>query len=185
MAKLYFYYATMSAGKTALLLQNDYNNIEKKISSMLFVPNIYSENSLIDSRIGIKKIAFSITESLNIFKYLKSLYLKPKFIFIDEAQFLSKKHIFEILAIVDLLEINVYAYGLRTDFRGKLFIGSKYLFSFADKIFEVKSLCLCGNKAIMNARFFLGKKITSGSQIDTDKKKYLSLCRYHYYNFLF
>lgn len=185
MAKLYFYYATMSAGKTALLLQNNYNNIEKNISSILFVPNIYSKDSIIDSRIGIKKNAFSIIDSLNIFKCLKSSYLKPKFVFIDESQFLSKKHVFEILAVVDLLNINVYAYGLRTDFRGKLFTGSKYLFSFADKIFEVKSLCICGNKAIMNARFFLGKKIIRGDQIDTDKKKYLSLCRYHYYNSLF
>ncbi len=184
MAKLHFYYATMNAGKTTLLLQNNYNNEEKKINTLLLIPNITSKNGIIYSRIGISRKAILINEHLNLFLFLTKLIKKPKIILIDEVQFLTKKQIFELISIVDILKINIFTYGLRTDFKGNLFNGSKYLLAFADKIIEIKSICKCGDKAIMNLRIKNGQKAIHGNLIDLNKDHYVSVCRYHFYNFL-
>lgn len=183
MANLYFYYSTMNAGKTTLLLQNKYNYDSKFVTSLLFVSAISNNRGIVYSRIGLKKKAIVIYNNLNIFKYIKTLYNRPKLILIDEVQFLTKKQIFELIGIVDILDINILTYGLRTDFKSELFIASKYLLALADKIIEIKSFCKCGKKSIMNARFDLDRKIIIGKQVEINKNKYLSLCRYHYYNF--
>lgn len=183
MAKLHFYYSTMNAGKTTLLLQTHYNNKKMKINTLLCISEIGSCDGIIRSRIGLHERAMILYNNINLFKYVRSLSFYPRLILVDEAQFLVKKQVFELLAIVDILNISVFTYGLRTDFRGRLFEGSKYLLSFSDKIIEIKSVCYCGNKAIMTARMEEGKKKIGGNQIDLSKKKYVSFCRYHYYNF--
>jgi len=183
MAKLYFFYSTMNAGKTTLLLQYNYNYKEKNIKTLLFVPSIANKNGIIKSRIGLKENAIKITTDFNIFKYIKNYKIKLKYILVDEVQFLNKKHIFELISIVDILKISVLTYGLRTDFKSNLFEGSKYLLALSDKIIELKTICQCGRKAIMNAKTNKkNQKILHGEQIDTNKKIYMSLCRYHYYN---
>ena len=158
MTQLYFFYSTMNAGKTTSLLQCNYNYKKIKIKTLLLIPEIANKNGYIISRIGLKKKAKIIYENLNIFKYIKKM-KNIKIIFIDEAQFLSKKHIYEIISIVDILKIPVFAYGLRTDFKSHLFNGSKYLLSLADKIIEIKTLCCkCTKKAIMNVKINFKKK---------------------------
>lgn len=183
MTHLYFFYSTMNAGKTTLLLQCNYNYRKMKIKTLLLIPEIANKKGYIVSRIGLKKKAKIISEKLNIFKYIKKK-KDIKIIFIDEAQFLSKKHIYEIISIVDILKIPVFTYGLRTDFRSHLFNASTYLLGLADKIIEIKTLCnKCTKKATMNVKINFKKKIITGKQIDTNKNIYLPVCRYHYYTF--
>ena len=172
----------MNAGKTTLLLQHKYKNDEKNFETIILIPYTANTDGLIISRIGITKQAIILLKHTNIFKYIKNLKKKPKHILIDEVQFLEKKQIYEIICIVDILHISVFTYGLRTDFKSQLFNATKYLFSFADKIVEIKTICNCGKKAIMNAKFNNNKKIVHGNQIDINKKSYIPLCRYHYYN---
>ncbi|MCB1712480.1 MAG: thymidine kinase [Candidatus Riesia sp.] len=183
MKKLKFYYGTMNAGKSTLLLQQHYNNSKKHILTFILVPATGNKMGMINSRIGLKKKAKKILNNTNIFTYIGSLKKKPKEILIDEAQFLTKKHIFELISIVDILKINVSAYGLRTDFRSKLFDSSKYLLTLADEIIEIKTTCKCGKKAIMNAKIIHNQKIIHGNQINIDKNIYRPLCRYHFFNF--
>ncbi len=183
MKKLKFFYGTMNVGKSTLLLQQNYNNLKKNIKTLILIPNISSKIGIINSRIGLKEKARRITEKTNIFKSVNTFKKKPKEILIDEAQFLTKKHIFELIGIVDILKINVSTYGLRTDFKSKIFEGSKYLFSFADEIIEINTICQCGKKAIMNAKIFNQKKIIHGQTIDIDKNIYKPVCRYHFFNF--
>jgi len=172
----------MNAGKSTALLQYNHNYTERNFKTLLFVPKISDENGIIISRLGIKKKAIIIDEDLNIFKFIKK-YKKPiHSILIDEVQFLKKKHIFEIISIVDILQISVLTYGLRTDFKSKLFEGSKYLLALSDKLIEIKTLCKCGEKAIMNAKISNEKKILYGKQINTNKSLYIPVCRKHYYN---
>lgn len=173
----------MNAGKTTSLLQCNYNYTKMKIKTLLLIPKIANKKGYIISRIGLKKKATIIDENLNIFKYIKNK-KKIKIIFIDEAQFLSKKNIYEIMSVVDILKIPVFTYGLRTDFKSHLFEGSKYLLTLADKIIELKTLCSkCVKKATMNVKINENKKIINGKQIDINKNKYLPVCRYHYYTF--
>ena len=184
MGKLYFYYSAMNAGKSVHLLQHNYNNKEKEIKTLVFLPDV-SNSNFITSRIGISYKAILISKDLNLFIYIRQLKIKPTVILIDEVQFLTKKQVFELIAIVDNLNITIFTYGLRTDFKSKLFEASKFLLALADKIIEIKSTCKCGNKAIMNARVLKNKKVVSGSQVDLDKKKYVSFCRKHYFKFNF
>ncbi len=183
MSRLVFFYSAMNAGKSTLLLQKNYNCISNNIPTLLFIPFIVNNNGFIESRLKISEKAIIIKNDFNLFNYVNKLFFIPKIVFVDEVQFLNKKHIFELIAIVDILKIDVYTYGLRTDFRGKLFNGSKYLLALADKLVEVKTACFCGKKAIMNVMVDNKKKKLSGSQICLDKKKYISCCRFHYYNF--
>lgn len=182
MTKLYFFYSTMNAGKTASLLQCNYNYKKLKIKTLLLIPQI-ANNRIIKSRIGIESKAEIISENLNLYKYIKKK-SKIKIIFIDEAQFLSKKNIYELVCIADILKIKVFAYGLKTDFKGKLFNGSKYLLTMADKIIEIKTICSkCIKKATMNIKIKNKKKIVHGKIIDLNKNNYLPVCRFHYFNF--
>jgi len=148
-AKLYFYYSTMNAGKTTSLLQTYNNYKEKKFNALIFIPKIASNNGIIKSRIGIYEYGKIMNDNFNIFKYIKN-YDKNiiDIIFIDEVQFLKKKQILQLTCIVDYINIPILTYGLRTDFKSELFEGSKYLLALADKIIELKTVCYCGNKAI-------------------------------------
>jgi len=173
----------MNAGKTTSLLQCNYTYTQMKIKTLLLIPEIANKKGYIISRIGLIKKAKIINENLNIFKYIKNI-KDIKVVFIDEAQFLSKKHIYEIISIVDILKIPVFTYGLRTDFKSHLFNGSKYLLALADKIIEIKALCSkCTKKATMNVKINYDKKIITGKIIDVNKNKYLPVCRFHYYVF--
>lgn len=181
MARLYFFYSTMNAGKTTALLQCYHNYTESNFNTLLFVPEISDKKGMITSRLGLTKKAIIIKPHFNIFKFVKKYDKNLTSILIDEAQFLKKKHIFEIIAIVDILKISVLTYGLRTDFKSKLFEASKYLLALSDKLIEIKTLCKCGKKAVMNARLDKNKKTLHGKQINTNKKLYIPLCRQHYY----
>lgn len=184
MAKLYFLTSTMNAGKTTQLLQFNYNCIKRNINSIILTAIIKNKKICIKSRLGLKSLAIPIKKHINIYKYIKKYTHILNYIFIDEAQFLTKKQVFELLAIVDYLNINIITYGLKTDFKLKLFIASKYLISLADKIIDIENLCTCGRKAIANARINkFGKKLIHGKQIKLNKKIYIPTCRYHYFNF--
>ncbi|QQG46956.1 MAG: thymidine kinase [Candidatus Azosocius agrarius] len=188
MAKLHFYYSTMNAGKTTTLLQSSYNYIERGMNTILFTPKIdnrYGDN-LITSRIGLSSKAVMIDYNFNIFQYIIHKYnnlLNLSCILIDEVQFITKKQIYQLINIVDILNIPVLAYGLRTDFKGEPFTASLYLISIADIIIEIKTICYCGKKATMTMRIdSKGNKITSGNQIKIGgNKTYISTCRYHFY----
>lgn len=183
MANLYFYHATMNAGKTTYLLQFNYSCIKNNINTLIFIPNLFKKTNIVKSRIGIQNIAIPLFNNTNIFLYIKKHKHMIKNILIDEAQFLTKKQIFELICIVDFLNIDVLTFGLKTDFKFKLFIGSNYLLSLADEIIEMKTLCKCGKKAIANARLLpYKKKALSGDQINLNKNVYVAICRYHYFN---
>lgn len=187
MAKFYFYYSAMNAGKTTLLLQSAYNYREKGMDNLLFVPasdNRFGKNT-ITSRIGIKLEAFSFDLKFNFFDYIKSELIKNpniKCILVDEAQFLSKSQVQQLVAVVDQLNVPVLSYGLRSDFRGEPFEGSKYLLVWADNLVEVKTICHCGKKAIMNLRIDKqGNTIKSGEQIQIGgNESYVAMCRKHF-----
>ncbi|MDR2074704.1 MAG: thymidine kinase, partial [Holosporales bacterium] len=137
----------------------------------------------IASRIGLESEAILYDNPLDLFKDVKDKKSgKLGCVFVDEAQFLTKQQVAQLCQVVDDLGIPVLAYGLRTDFLGEAFEGSLYLLLWADELIEVKTICHCGKKATMNARFDKDKKmIRSGAQIDIGgNEKYVALCRKHY-----
>tara|TARA_B100001093_G_scaffold408723_1_gene397642 strand:+ start:332 stop:895 length:564 start_codon:yes stop_codon:yes gene_type:complete len=184
MAKLHFFYSTMNAGKSTSLLQVNHNYKEKNNKTLLFLPEVaYKSNKgKIKSRIGLHAKAICITDKYN-FRLIKNLD-DISCIFVDEAQFLKKKHIKELSRIVDKKNINVMCYGIRTDFKGNLFSGSKALLALADNIIEIKTVCrFCEKKAIMVKRIDnKGNVIKSGKQILIGGNEiYESVCRKHFF----
>jgi len=188
MAKLYFYYSSMNAGKSTALLQANHNYIERGMNTMIFT----SENDQrfnvneINSRIGLSAKSNIFNNKTNFILNLKKL-LKHKAIhcvLVDEAQFLTKKHVQELSSIVDELNIPVLTYGIRTDFRGDLFEGSQYLLAWSDTIKEIKTICHCGNKATMVVRISKKGDIeVDGKQLEIGgNERYISLCRKHFLN---
>lgn len=186
MAKLYFRYGAMGASKTANALMVEYNYIERNQKALLFKPSVDNRSGadIVKSRIGISKSARLIFKDTDVFKVVKKEVdkkIKINCIIVDEVQFLSKENIFQLSEIVDRLKIPVIAYGLRTDFKGELFEGSKWLFALADSIEEIKTVCFCGKKAIMNARIIEGKVLKTGEQIKIGgNESYIALCRKHW-----
>ena len=187
MAKLHFYYSSMNAGKTTMLLQSIYNYEEKGMLPILFSLKLYNKTNInkIISRIGLKRAPVIISLSFNLYKYMTVKKIKSSqtmCVFIDEAQFLSKKHVFQLINIVDKLNIPVLTYGLRTDFLGNPFVGSLYLILLSDNLIEVKTICFCGKKAIMNIRLnILGLKALYGKQFMIGGNElYKSVCRIHH-----
>ena len=187
MAKLYFYYSAMNAGKTTTLLQSDYNYRERGMETLLFTPCIDTRVSpgKIASRIGLEADAISFDGRFDFFQYI--LDLKPtrprlQCVLIDEAQFLSKAQVTQICRVVDDLNLPVLAYGLRSDFRGEPFEGSKYLLTWAENIVEIKTICHCGRKATMNQRVdSFGNPVKEGAQIEIGgNDRYVALCRVHF-----
>lgn len=189
MAKLYFYYSAMNAGKSTVLLQSSYNYQERGMDTLLFTPAIdnRSGRNKISSRIGLNSHAFTFEPQFDLFSYSKQqLTINPKIkcILVDEAQFLTKQQVQQLTQIVDVLEIPVLTYGIRSDFRGEPFPGSLYLLVWADNLVEIKTICHCGKKAIMNARIDdEGNVIRTGDQVHIGgNERYVAVCRKHFNN---
>jgi thymidine kinase len=185
MAKLYFYYSAMNAGKTTWLLQSDFNYRERGMNTLCFLPEVVTGFSpQIRSRIGLFKEPVLLQSEMNVMDYVQAHHKAQPLscILVDEAQFLSKEHVWQLCTLVDQQKIPVLTYGLRTDFRGELFEGSRYLLALADQIEEIKTICFCGSKATMTARMTPeGRAVTGGDQVDCGgNDKYTSLCRKHH-----
>ena len=186
MAKLYFSYSAMNAGKSTLLLQASHNYGERGMQTILFTAKLDNRSLVgnITSRIGLSEKALTFDNKDNLFKLVEKGNQKDKIscVFIDEAQFLTFNQVWELSEIVEKLNIPVMCYGLRTDFQGNLFEGSSTLLAIADEIKEIKTICHCGKKAIMVIRLDGdGKVIKEGAQIEIGgNEKYVSLCRKHW-----
>lgn len=187
MAKLYFNYSTMNAGKTTQLLQSRHNYHERGMETLLFLPIVDTRvgTGIVNSRIGLTAEAIPVDTKFDFLAYTKGVVSKKPIhcVFVDEAQFLTKAQVHQLAMIVDTLDIPVLAYGLRNDFRGELFEGSHYLLAWADKLNEVKTICYCGSKATMVARVDAkGNRIKEGPQVEIGgSDKYISFCRKHYW----
>jgi thymidine kinase len=185
MAKLYFSYAAMNAGKSTLLLQAAYNYRERGMDVLLLTSALYREagDGQISSRIGIAAVATLYTAETDLFALIRDVKQASRLdaIFVDEAQFLTKDQVWQLARVADHLGLPVLAYGLRTDFRGELFEGSAALLAIADSVREVRTICDCGRKATMVVRLGPdGRALTEGEQISIEKTTYLSLCRRHW-----
>lgn len=187
MAKLYFYYSAMNAGKSTVLLQSSYNYKERGMDTLLYAPSIDDRYGMgkITSRIGLSSEAKSIDKDFDIFADVDKEYSKNANIacvLIDEAQFLIKAQVKQLCEIVDKLDIPVLCYGIRTDFQAEPFEGSLYLLALADNLVEVKTVCHCGRKALMNMRVdAAGNQVKSGAQIQIGGNDlYVSTCRMHF-----
>jgi thymidine kinase len=186
-AKLHFYYSAMNAGKSTILLQASYNYNERGMDTLLFMPSIDTRygNNKIASRIGLKSEAFAFNNDYNLYQHAElALQQNPniKCILVDEAQFLSKAQVQHLADITINFHIPVLAYGLRTDFMGEPFEGSKYLLALADQIIEIKTICHCGKKATMNLRIDdKGRALRQGEQVQIGgNESYIAVCRKHF-----
>ena len=186
MAKLYFYYSAMNAGKTTTLVQSAYNYLERGMNTLVLKPEIderYS-SSIVRSRIGLETDAKTISAKDNLFLLIEETNRENRLscVLLDEAQFLTKSQVFSLGEIVDKLEIPVLAYGLRSDFRGELFEGSLHLLAWADELVEIKTICHCGKKAGMVLRLDEnGEPVNIGDQVKIGGNDiYVSVCRKHF-----
>jgi len=188
MAKLYFSYSTMNAGKSTVLLQASHNYGERGMKTMLFTAELDNRSKVgnISSRIGLSEKASTFNNDDNLFYSVEERLKKDKIscVFVDEAQFLTDKQVWELSDVVEILNIPVMCFGLRTDFQGKLFEGSSSLLAIADELKEIKTICHCGKKANMVVRVDSnGKVLKEGAQIEIGgNEKYISLCRKHWKN---
>lgn len=186
MAKLYFYYSSMNAGKTTALLQSSYNYKERGMNTLVLAPLLDDRYGVgkVKSRIGLETNATSFKTDDDLFTVvaeqdnIDALHC----VLIDEAQFLTRDQVFQLGDVTDKLNIPVLAYGLRTDFRGEPFEGSKYLLAWSDNLKEIKAICHCGSKATMVIRLDSnGKAVTKGSQVEIGgNDRYISMCRKHF-----
>ncbi len=181
MAKLYFYYSAMNAGKSTTLLQSAYNYEERGMSVALLTPDIdeRSGRGIIGSRIGLERKAFAFSKDVDLFIYLQDQQSAASIacVLVDEAQFLTPAQVLQLTLVCDRLNIPVLCYGLRTDFRGEPFDGSKYLLAWADELVEIKTICRSGKKATMNARVNAdGQRVVEGEQVVIGHN-YISLSR--------
>lgn len=180
MAKLYFRYSAMNAGKTTQLLQVKYNYEERGQRVLLIKPRVDTrDGDWVRSRIGLESRAVLCDPDDDLF----ALAVKegPDCVIVDEAQFLARAQVEGLARVVDDLGIAVIAYGLRSDFRGQLFPGSEALLALCDSIEELKTICWCGKKAIMNTRIQDGKAVFEGEQVQIGgNESYISLCRRHW-----
>ena len=171
MAQLYFYYSAMNAGKSTTLLQSAHNYRERGMHAMLFTPLLDDRMGCekIHSRIGITADATAFAETYDFFNEIREAQQTQPVhcVLIDEAQFLTAPQVLQLTQVCDHLSIPVLCYGIRTDFRGEPFEGSKYLLSWADNLIEIKTICRSGKKATMNARLDeAGNRVIEGEQID-------------------
>ena len=186
MAKIHFFYSTMNAGKSTALLQSNHNYIENGMDTMLFIPKADADknNGYIESRIGLKEKATIVDSDFDFYEFVKNKYTKNTHcILIDEVQFLNKTQVRQIGKITDELNIPAMCYGIRTDVRGELFEGSKYLLALADSLIELKTVCsMCSKKAIMVVRVDKhGKVLTEGQKIQIGgNETYQVVCRKHF-----
>ncbi|QVL55738.1 MAG: thymidine kinase [Simkaniaceae bacterium] len=187
MAKTYFYYSAMNAGKSTTLLQSSYNYKERGMDTILFAPSFDDRfgDPAIYSRIGLKEEAILFDKAFNLYEYVAKVrenFGKLRCILVDEAHFLTKAQVAQIIAVTKNFGIAALNYGLRSDFLGEPFEGSKYLLIWADEIVEIKTICHCGSKATMNMRIdSAGKPVKSGSQVQIGgNESYISVCMKHF-----
>ena len=186
MAKLYFYYSSMNAGKSTSLLQSSYNYRERGMNTLVLAPELDDRygSGKVTSRIGIEAEAKTFRQGDDLFTVVKGYTEQGPLhcVLIDEAQFLTKEQVFQLGEVTDKLNIPVLAYGLRTDFQGEPFEGSKYLLAWSDNLKELKAICHCGTKATMVVRLDeQGNAIREGSQIEIGgNDRYVSMCRKHF-----
>lgn len=186
MAKLYFYYSTMNAGKSSTLIQSSYNYRERGMNTLVLTPAVVTSLSgrKVSSRIGLTCEAIAFEHSDNLLEFIRRQHLsRPTHcVLVDEAQFLSKRQVQQLGDVADELDIPVLAYGLRTDFQGNLFEGSQYLLAWADSMIEIKTICHCGRKATMVLRTdSQGNVVRDGEQVKIGGNElYISVCRKHF-----
>ncbi|HBK56245.1 MAG TPA: thymidine kinase [Xanthomonadales bacterium] len=184
MAKLYFYYSAMNAGKTTTLLQSAYNYHERGMRTLILAPRLDDRAGAgrVASRIGLNANAHAFDRDDDLFALIEAdiLAVGPLHcLLVDEAQFLSKAQVWQLTDVVDRLNVPVLSYGLRTDFRGELFEGSRYLLAWADHLTEIKTICHSGAKATMVVRVDeAGRAITEGPQVEIGgNERYVSVSR--------
>lgn len=186
MAKLYYYYSAMNAGKSTTLLQSSFNYQERGMNTLLFTSALDDRYGagIIRSRIGIEKNARIFDTETDMFQAVAAELENTDIhcALIDEAQFLSRKQVFALGRVADELGIPVLCYGLRTDFQAELFEGSMHLLALADELVELKTICPCGRKATMNLRIGEdGEAVKEGAQkVIGGDERYIALCRKHF-----
>ncbi len=186
MAKLYFYYASMNAGKSTTLLQADFNYRERGMRTMVFTAAVDDRFAAgtVASRIGLAAPATAFDAATDLRALVLDEHRRGALacVLVDEAQFLSATQVDQLAALADAHGIPVLCYGLRTDFRGDLFPGSARLLALADALIEIKSVCACGRKATMNLRMDAdGRAIAEGRQTEIGgNERYVALCRRHF-----
>lgn len=186
MAKLYFYYSSMNAGKSTTLLQSSFNYRERGMETMLWTAAIddrYGRGRIV-SRIGLEAEAHLFDSSTDLFQAVAAQHAVTPLscVLVDEAQFLHGSQVWQLASVCDQLGIPVLCYGIRTDFQGRLFDGSAALLGVADTLTEIKTICDCGRKAIMNLRVDeQGQPIREGAQTEIGgNDRYVALCRRHF-----
>ena len=184
MAKLYFYYSAMNAGKTTTLLQSAYNYHERGMRTLILTPTLDTRHGegVVASRIGLKANARRFAGDENLLALVQAdiaAHGTLNCVFVDEAQFLTRAQVWQLSDVVDRLHVPVLAYGLRTDFRGELFEGSRYLLAWADELQEIKTICHSGSKATMVVRVDgQGRAVTDGPQVEIGgNDRYVSVSR--------
>ena len=184
MAKLYFYYSAMNAGKTTTLLQSAYNYRERGMRTLILTPALDNRYGVgvVASRIGLKANARRFDGDEDLFALVEADVVAHgtlHCVFVDEAQFLTRQQAWQLTDVVDRLRVPVLAYGLRTDFRGELFEGSRYLLAWADELQEIKTICHSGSKATMVVRVDgQGRAVTEGPQVEIGgNDRYVSVSR--------
>ena len=188
MAKLYFYYSAMNAGKTTLLLQSAHNYRERGMYPLLFTPALDDrfDVGVIRSRIGLEAGAIAFRKEDDLFESVKKVLddRNVHCVLVDEAQFLSRDQVFQLTEVVDRLGIPVLCFGLRTDFQGELFEGSRYLLAWGDQLEELKTICHSGKKATMVVRVDDdGYALREGSQVEIGgNERYVSVSRQEFKN---
>ncbi len=185
MAKLYFNYSTMNAGKSTVLLQASHNYIERGMRTMLLTAKLDNRAGVgkIGSRIGLETEADTFAPDENLFDAIEARNARGRLacVLVDEAQFLEEEQVWQLARVADDLKIPVMCYGLRTDFQGQLFPGSAALLAIADNLREVRTICWCGSKATMVVRLGAdGSVQEEGDQIAIGDDIYVSLCRKHW-----
>lgn len=186
MAKFYFYYSSMNAGKSTALLQSSYNYRERGMQTLVLAPDFDDRYGIgkVTSRIGLEAEATTFATDQDLLQVVTERLKDGPLhcVLVDEAQFLTKEQVYQLGEVTDELNIPVLAYGLRTDFQGEPFLGSKYLLAWADNLKELKAICFCGGKATMVIRLADdGNAITQGSQVEIGgNDRYISMCRKHF-----
>ncbi|MFM6852657.1 MAG: thymidine kinase [Sphingopyxis sp.] len=186
MAKLYFYYASMNAGKSTTLLQADFNYRERGMATMLWTAALDDryDSGVVTSRIGLTAGAHQFAPQTDLFAAVTARMADGPLacVLVDEAQFLSVAQVWQLARLADEAGIPILCYGLRTDFQGELFPGSAALLGVADNLVELKAVCECGRKSTMNLRVDgAGRAVLAGAQTEVGgNDRYVALCRKHF-----
>ncbi len=186
MAKLYFYYASMNAGKSTTLLQANFNYHERGMTTMLWTAEFDDRGGdrAIESRIGLHSQAHRFAADTDLHERVMAAHkVEPlACVMVDEAQFLTEPQVWQLARLADQAGIPVLCYGLRTDFQGELFPGAKLLLGIADSLVELKAVCHCGRKSSMNLRVDeSGAAVRQGAQTEIGgNDRYVALCRKHF-----